>query len=220
MFNKGIIRVSQITGLKAARGREKRVKVFLNGEPSLDLLAETARLDRLKVGQEISQSQLDKLESQDRLQRCLNAALRLLGYRPRSEKELRQRLQRHGFNGEYLEKAIARLKEQGLIDDIAFARFWKDNRETFSPRSRRMTKLELRRKGLSSDVIEQVIGEIDDGESAYRAAVKRATRLAGTDYQDFRRRLGAYLGRRGFSYIVIEKTTDRVWEEQKTSQNS
>jgi regulatory protein len=208
--------MSKITDIKVAKGREKRVKVFLDGEPALDLLAETARPEGLKTGQEIDRSRLDTLESQDRVQRCFNAALRLLGYRPRSEKEIRQRLQRHGFDGEYLNKAIDRLKEQGLVDDIAFARFWKDNRETFSPRSRRMTKLELRRKGLSSDIIEQVIGEIDDGESAYRAAVKRAPRLAGTDYQDFRRRLGAYLGRRGFSYSIIKEITEKVWQEKTT----
>ena len=207
--------MSKITGIKIAKGREKRVKVFLDGEPALGLLAQTALQEKLKVGQEVTENRLDTLESQDHFQRCLNAALRLLGYRPRSEKELSQRLQRHGFDAECIEKALAKLKERGLVDDTAFARFWKENRETFSPRSRRLTRLELRRKGLGSDIIEQVTGEIDDSESAYRAAIKRAPRLAGTDYQEFRRRLGAYLGRRGFSYSVIEKTTERVWQEQK-----
>ncbi len=212
--------MSKITGIKIAKGPEKRVKVLLDGKPALNLLAVTAKQEKLQVGQEINQSRLETLENQDRLQRCLNAAFRLLGYRPRSEKELRQRLQRHGFNGEHLEKAIARLKEQGLVDDVAFARFWKENRETFSPRSRRMTKFELKRKGLSNDIIEQVIGEIDDAESAYRAAVKRAPRLLKIDYQDFRKRLGEYLGRRGFSYSIIEDVIDRIWQEQKILQNS
>ncbi len=207
--------MSKITGIKIAKGREKRVKVFLEGEPALDLLAETALQEKLKAGQEMSESRLDTLKGKDSLQRCLNAALRLIAYRPRSEKEVRQRLQRHGFDGEYLEKSIAKLKEQGLIDDIAFARFWKENRETFSPRSRRMTKLELKRKGLSNDIIEQVIGEIDEGESAYRAAAKRATRLSKIDYQDFRKRLGDYLGRRGFNYSIINEITERIWQEQK-----
>ena len=211
--------MSKITGLKIAKGREKRVKVFLDGGQALVLLAETALQERLKAGEEITRSRLETLEGKDTFQRCYSAAVRLLGYRPRSEKELRQRLQRRGFQGEYLEKAIARLKEQGLIDDIAFARFWKENRETFSPRSRRMIKIELRRKGLSNEIIEQVIGEIDEAESAYGAAVKRAPRLSGTDYQEFRRRLGAYLGRRGFNYSVIEKTIERVWKDKKIPQN-
>lgn len=207
--------MSIITGIKKTKGREKRVRVYLDGKPALGLLAETALQEGLRVGQEITESKLDGLENKDHYQRCLNAAIRFLGYRPRSESEVRQRLQKHGFNGECLEKTIVRLKEQGLLDDIAFARFWKDNREAFSPRSQRLTKMELRRKGIGSDVIEQVIGEIDEKDSAYRAALKKAPRLATCEYQDFRRRLGDYLGRRGFNYGIIKETTERIWKEQK-----
>ena len=207
--------MSKITGIKAGKGREKRVNVYLDGKFALGLLAETALKEGLKEGQEINESRLDTLEGRDRFQRCLNAAIRFLGYRPRSEAEIRQRLQRHGYDSEYIEKTLARLKERGLVDDTAFARFWKDNRETFSPRSRRMTKLELRRKGLSGDIIEQVIGEIDDGDSAYRAALNRVRRLSTTDYQAFRQRLGAYLGQRGFNYSVIKETTEKLWKEYK-----
>ena len=64
-----------------------------------------------------------------------NAAVRFLGYRPRSEAEIRQRLQRRGFDSDCTEKALARLKEQGLVDDTAFARFWKDNRQNRSARA-------------------------------------------------------------------------------------
>jgi len=207
--------MSKITRIKAGKGREKRVNVYLDGKFALGLLAETALKERLKEGQEVTESRLETLADKDRYQRCLNAAIRFLGYRPRSEAEIRQRLLRHGFDSECTEKALARLKERGLVDDTAFARFWKDNRETFSPRSRRMTKLELRRKGLSSDIIEQVIGEIDDGDSAYRAALNRVRRLSTTDYQAFRQRLGAYLGRRGFNYSVIKETTEKLWKEYK-----
>ncbi|MBN1160331.1 MAG: regulatory protein RecX [Dehalococcoidales bacterium] len=211
--------MSTITGIKKVKGREKRVKVYLDGKPALGLLAETALQEGLRVGQEITESNLDGLENRDLYQRCLNAAIRFLGYRPRSETEVRQRLQKHGFDGECLEKTLVRLKEQGLVDDITFARFWIDNREAFSPRSKRLTKMELRRKGLSSDVIEQVIGEVDERDSAYRAALKKAPRLANCEYQDFRRRLGDYLGRRGFNYGIIKEITERIWKEQKT-QNS
>ncbi|OGO00730.1 MAG: hypothetical protein A2Y58_01835 [Chloroflexi bacterium RBG_13_51_52] len=205
--------MSKITGIKTGKSREKRVNVYLDGKFTLGLLAETALKEGLKEGQEINESQLEQLGTQDRFQRCLNAATRFLGYRPRSEAEIRQRLQRRGYDDEYIEKTIVWLKERGLVDDIAFARFWKENREAFSPRSRRMTKLELRRKGLSSDIIEKVIGEIDEKDSAYRAALKRAPRLSTNDYQVFRQRLGAYLGRRGFNYSIINEITERIWKE-------
>jgi regulatory protein len=205
--------MGKISGLKAGKSREKRVNVFLDGKFALGMLAEVALKEKLKVGQELSESRLESLAVLDRYQRCLNAAIRYLGYRPRSEAEIRQHLHRHGFDSDGTEKALTRLKEQGLVDDTAFARFWIDNREAFSPRSRRLTKLELKRKGLDSDIIEQVVGEVDDSDSAYRAALSRVRRLPKADYQDFRRRLGQYLGRRGFSYDVINSTIEKVWRE-------
>jgi regulatory protein len=207
--------MSKITRLTVRKSREKRVNIFLDGKLAFNLLAEVALKEGLKVGQELSESRLETMSGLDLYQRCLNAAIRYLGYRPRSETEIRERLHKRGFDSACIDKTIARLKEQGLIDDIAFARFWKDNRESFSPRSRRLTKLELKRKGLSPEAIEQVIGEIDDSESAYRAALNRARRLSMSDYQTLRRRLAEYLGRRGFSYSVIDETTKRVWQEHK-----
>jgi regulatory protein len=205
--------MSKITKLSVRRSREKRVNVFLDGKLTLSLLAEVAVKEGLQVGQELSTDQVEALSRSDRLQRCFNAALRYLSYRPRSESEIRQRLQRRGFDSDCTEKVLIKLKEQGLADDTDFARFWKENRESFSPRSRWLTRLELQRKGLNGGIIEQVVGEVDDGDSAYRAALSKAHRLLPSEYQDFRRRLGEHLRRRGFGYNVINNTVERIWKE-------
>lgn len=205
--------MSKITALRIGRGRGKRVNVFLDGRFAFSLETEVAVKEGLQVGQELSTSQVDALTRSDCFHRCLGAAFRYLGYRPRSESEVRERLQRRGFDGDCIEAVIARLKEQGLVDDLAFAQFWKDNRESFSPRSERLTKLELRRKGVVSDIIDQVVDSIDDSDSAHRAALSKARHLSMADYQGFRRRLGEYLRRRGFNYEVINHTVERVWQE-------
>jgi len=206
--------MSKITRLVAGKSREKRVNVHLDGKYAFSLLAEVVLKEGLRVGQELSDEDQERLTGVDGYQRCLNAAIRFLGYRPRSEAEIRQRLLKHGYDGANIDKAIARLKEQGLVDDTAFARFWIENRESFSPRSRRLTKLELQRKGLDIEVIDQIVSEVDDSDSAYRAALSKARRLSPADYQVFRRRLAQYLGRRGFDYEVIKETVERVWKEQ------
>ena len=137
----------KITALRVSRGRKKRVNVFLDGKFAFSLETEVVAKEGLQVGQELSISQIEALARSDQFQRCLNAAAHYLSYRPRSESEIKERLHRRGFNGDSVEAVIAKLKEQGLVDDVAFAQFWKDNRESFSPRSQRLTKLELRRKG-------------------------------------------------------------------------
>jgi len=205
--------MGKITRLVMGKSRNKRVNVFLDGNFAFSLLAEVALKEGLKVGQEMSDARVEALTGADRYQRCYNAAVRYLAYRPRSESEVRQRLQRHGFDSDCTEKAIGRLKEQGLVDDMAFAQFWKDNRESFSPRSRRLTRLELQRKGLNSDIIETVVNELDESESAYRAALSKARRLPVSDYQTFRRRMSEHLSRRGFTYDVIKETVQKIWKE-------
>lgn len=206
--------MKKITALRVGRGRGKRVNIFLDGKFAFSLEAEVAAKERLQVEQVLSAEQIEALARSDSFQHCLNAAVRYLSYRPRSEAELRKRLQQRSFDSDNVEAAITRLKEQGLVDDMAFAQFWKDNRESFSPRSQRLTKLELRRKGVASDIIDQAVDAIDDDDSAYRAVRSKARGLPYSDYQSFRRRLGEYLKRRGFGYEVIEHAVERMWQEQ------
>jgi len=205
--------MNEISGLRAGSKGGKRVNVFLDGKFAFSLQAEAAVREGLRVGQELSADRVAALCREDDLQRGLDAAGRYLGYRPRSGAELRQRLQRRGFSGAIVEAVLARLREQGLVDDEAFARFWKENRDTFSPRSQWLTRQELRRKGVGDEILNRVLDNADDGDSAYRAVLGRARRLPLDDYQAFRRRLGGYLRRRGFSYGVIEQTVTRLWRE-------
>ena len=203
----------KITALRVGRGPRKRVNVSLDGRFAFSLEAEVAIKEGLQVGQELSTSQIEALAKFDHFHHCLNTAAHYLSYRPRSEFELRERLHQRGFDDDSVAAVLAKLKEQGLVDDMAFAQFWKDNRESFSPRSQWLTKLELRRKGVASNIIDQIADTIDDEDSAYRAALSKAQSLPLADYQSFRRRLGDYLKRRGFGYEVINHTVERLWPE-------
>ena len=80
--------------------------------------------------------------------------------------------------------------------------------------ARECSKLELRRKGVESEVIQEVVEDIDDTENAYRAAISKARTLPVADYQIFRQKLGGYLQRRGFNYGVINNIVKRAWQER------
>ncbi len=206
--------MSRITALRAGKGRRKRVNIYLDGKFAFSLAAEVAVKEGLRVEQELSADDIKTLFRSDDLQRCFSAATLYLSYRPRSEPELRERLHRRGFNDDSIEDTLARLKKQGLLDDTAFAQFWTENRDYFSPRSQRLTRLELKRKGVSEEIIDRVVDNIDDEDSAYRAGLKKARSLSRSDYPSFRRRLGDHLKRRGFSYEVINHTVELLWQEQ------
>ena len=209
--------MSVITRLTTAKSRDNRINIYLDGKYTFCLPADIVVKEGLTTDQELSSGQVKALASADRHRRCLNTAIRYIGYRPRSEFEIRQRLRQRGFEDDYVEKVVADLKEQGLIDDTSFARFWKENREDFSPRSRWLTGVELQRKGIDRDTIEKVVNEVDDNTSAYRAALSKARHLSSSDYQLYRRRLGEHLKRRGFTYEVINNVIDKVWQEHRNN---
>jgi regulatory protein len=154
------------------------------------------------------------LTNSDSLQDCLDAAYYYLSYRQRSEGEIRQWLHKRGFASEVAETAIAKLKEQNLSDDFAFAKFWRDDRLSFRPKSKRLIKKELRDKKVASEIIEQVTGDMDDEDIAYKLGSSRLSALAHLDYPDFYRRLSSYLAYRGFSYEVIKHTASLLWQQK------
>ena len=203
----------KVTALRAGKGRRKRVNIFLDGEYAFSLEAEVAVKEGLRVDQELSPERIEEITSANNYSRCYDAAALFISYRPRSEPELRERLRRRNFPAESIDAVVARMKEQGLVDDTAFARFWTENRDSFSPRSQWLTGVELRRKGVSEEIIQQAVDVLDDEDSAYRAAFKKARNLPRRDYQNFRRRLGDHLQRRGFGYGVINATVKRLWNE-------
>lgn len=135
-----------------------------------------------------------------------NRALRLLAYRPRSERELRQRLARAGCAAAHIEAALEKLRGLKLLDDEAFARsFARDRIENrgFGPLR---VERELRLKGVAKPVIGAVLEEKFDREQGKaRAKALLERRFRGQDLNDLKvaRRAVAYLRRRGYRDAVI-----------------
>ena len=196
-------------------GRKSRLNVFVDGSFSFTIDGEVAARAGLQVGHQLSADRMKELVQGSLFQDCIDAALRYLSYRPRSEAEVRRRLYRHGCGEYVVDKTITELKGRRLIDDVVFAQFWKDNRLSFSPRSGRMIKLELMQKGIAGETADEAIGDVDDETSAYEAGQKKARALAALDYGEFYHRLSNYLRRRGFSYEVIDSVVTRLWRERQ-----
>jgi len=129
-------------------GRTKSVRTHLDTGSTCSVSAAAAVEVGICEGQALSGHEINSLRSAEELHRSLNCALGIIGVRPRSEKEISARLARRGFDTETIQQVLGRLKERGLVDDAAFARFWRDNREYFRPLGSRL--LEKKARTLSS----------------------------------------------------------------------
>jgi regulatory protein len=150
----------------------------------------------------------------------METALRFLAQRPRSEREIRRRLAQ--AEPPVIDAVVERLQAVGLIDDVAFAQYWLDQRQSFRPRGPRVLRSELRQHGVADELAAAVANQLTETaeEDAYRAAQRHAARWASLDERTFRARLGQFLARRGFDWDTISPVVDRLWAEVSTSSGS
>jgi regulatory protein len=193
--------------------RRRRINVFVDGRLTLALALSLVQEEGIHAGMTVDEAELEALRLEDERRTAYDAAIHLLSYRPRSEREVRQRLRRRGITPAVIDETVQRLRESHYLDDAAFAQFWRESREALSPRSGRLIRSELLSKGVASATATTTVEGLDDEEAAYRAASKRLKAHRSDDYDLFRRRLGGFLTRRGFSYDVIRRVLDRCWRE-------
>ncbi len=208
-----------ITALKAQKNARDRVNVYLDGEFAFGLALIHALW--LRVGQTLTDEDIESLKASDTLEKARQRAVAFIAYRPRSEKEVRQRLRRAGATDELIEEIIAGLRAAALLDDESFSRSWVESRMQHAPRSRRMLAWELRQKGIDPQTIDASLEGVSDSEAAYLAARQRWPRVAAVrPAWQRRRRLGEYLARNGFAYDTIEEAIERVEREMAAGQEA
>jgi regulatory protein len=205
-----------ITAIEPQVKNSERVNIFADGKFLLGVSELVVMQMGLEVGQELSPAQLARLQREEALQQAVDRSYNYLSYRPRSREEVRRYLQRKQTPPDIIEEALARLDSLNLVDDRAFASFWVESREQFSPRGARALKNELRLKGVEREVVDELVDAEKDEERALSAGRKKAlslVRIPGMDYATFRTRLGSFLQRRGFGYAVALHSVRTLWEE-------
>jgi regulatory protein len=162
----------------------------------------------------------------DLYDKYLNNTIHLLKFRGRSEKEIRDHLQSKKAPLEIIEKIITYCKDLKFIDDEKFAADWVRSRLTYRLKSEKIIKLELIKKGIEPEIIEKVLGESHENESANtdldlakKIVKQRANRYINLPRQEVYQKLGGFLSRRGFDWDVIKQAIDSEFALEYNKQN-
>ena len=132
---------------------------------------------------------------------ALKRALKFLGYRARTEEQVRMKLTQLGFPQTTVDATRERLRSLNLMNDETFARDWAMTRATNHGYGLQRIERELRQKGISESLIGPILQEtfVEQGEKE-RAKALVQKRFAGKDLKDNKvlRRVIAFLQRRGY----------------------
>lgn len=158
--------------------------------------------------------------SDGELARAQARALRLLTARSRSEEELRRRLRQAGFAQDVAQEVIDWCRRLGYIDDVGFAEDWVEYRQLHGPCGVMRLRLELREKGVADSIIDDVLSRRQPPEKELELCLDvargRMKRLARYEDDVRRRRLVAFLQRRGFRSEDIRHALNQVDTESDT----
>lgn len=177
------------------------VRVELTDGTKLSLDVETVVRLHLQVGTLVDETMEAEMMKEERIARAYRRALFFLSYRPRSTWEVEMDLKRRGFSDE-AEAVMARLTQEGYLNDREFARMWVRERMREGKRSRRHMAYELQEKRVPAEWIEAALQAVDD-ETELHTAHRLGRRYIKGKGRDLRRTLN-YLASRGFSRDVVE----------------
>jgi regulatory protein len=203
----------KITAIETQVRRKDRRSIFIDGTFMVALKEDQVLEFGLFVGREVSQAEIEQWRAADEFQQTLDHALNFLTFRPRSREEVRRNLYGRRLPAALIDRVLAKLEDMRVLSDQQFAEFWVENREQFNPRGARALSAELRQKGVDRETIEAIIAPERDEERALAAAQKKLRGLANADYPTFRKQLGGFLLRRGFSYGVSGAVVRQLWEQ-------
>ena len=183
-----------------------RAAVFAGDRPAVYVLLEDAA--RLTVGEPIAKDQLEAMRHRYQNRGAYLEAVRFLGPRDRSAQEVEQHIARKGWEPAACARALAKLRQEGTLDDHTFAVNWVAYRSRTSPRSRLAVIQELIRKGVARQTVLAAVEDMDEESLALACLLKKRRQWRRYEGDERRRRILAFLQRKGFPFDVCRNTAE------------
>lgn len=202
-----------VTRLEPQKKNPQRLNVYLDGEFAFGI--SRAAAPWLEEGHQLSQQKIEDLQKQDLSEGAYQRALNFLSYRIRSEKEIRDNLHKHQIPEDIISAVLDRLRNASLVDDREFALRWVENRVQFKPRGKRALSSELFQKGISNEIIDEVLKGIDEERLAFELARSKSRKFLDLDDKDFKTKMTGLLSRRGFPFPITNHVVETIWLEKE-----
>lgn len=207
-----------ITRIEAQKKNPRRRSVFIDGKFAFGLDEEVVSKLGLEKEEALTESRIEEILGQKSENEAKNVALKFLSFRRRTEKEIKGKLKKKGFDERTIKSTIEKLKEYDLINDFEFASAWVKERLAHKPRGKKLLKHELWKKGIKKEIIDQVTEELckNEAKSALELLEKTKKRYRNLEPNVAKRRMYGLLIRRGFSYDNVKHAMGNLMRDQES----
>lgn len=186
-----------ITRLVAGKRDPSRISIYIDGKFACSLSAEEVISRGLVRGYELSENDQATLLDKSTKEKLLSKILNFISYRPRSQKEIRDRLKKYKATSEQIEDIVNKITKLGVLNEQEFAKYLVESRRA-QGRSSRHIKSELKSQGIDKEVSEDSLVNGSNDRATVRELIKRKSHLE-------KEKLIAYLARRGFPWELVRE---------------
>ncbi|HJL84003.1 MAG TPA: RecX family transcriptional regulator [Candidatus Marinimicrobia bacterium] len=198
----------QITAIKVNKKRPNRRSIFIDGQFAFTVSEGIFFQHNLEEGGELSDKQIKELTTADEFYKAKQAAVNLLSYRPRSIKEVSNRLVQKGWNQDLADRVTGELVDKGYLNDEEFAAIFARDRAKNKCLGPVALKSELIKTGVAQKIIEKTIEAVYSkypaDELIQRLMKKRGIDLDVPLVKKEKQRFINLLKRKGFTWDQME----------------
>lgn len=112
--------------------------------------------------QKSRRKKISDMSNSEQIEAAKETILNILTYMPRTTHELEEKLNAKGYSNIAITQAIERMTEVGIINDQSFAEGWAQSRFNSAGKSPYAIRFELKRKGLSDEIIDKAVEPFED----------------------------------------------------------
>jgi len=194
-----------ITAITQQKKDETRYNVFIDGEYAFALPMQDILYFKLKAGKEVPEETVEYIRESLIYIKAQDLALHFIGYKMRTVKEIRMKLSEKEFSEDVIERVIVFLEKYGYADDREYCRKYIKEKLRMKPKSGYALKIELKQRGVSSRIIDEVMleTEMDEEGDAFRWLERKSRGNWPPADEKQKKKLYDFLLRKGYSYDII-----------------
>ena len=198
----------KITSIEIQQKRRDRFSVFLDNEFAFGVHRDTLIKSGIAQGDDLSEKQIEDIQGLENIRSAKEKGLRLLAARPRSTKEIADRLKQAKYSSLVIESVLVEFDRLGLLNDSEFGKMYARSQMITKPMGEFLLKRELQQKGLKDDDIQSAIdvaySESSETKVAWELASRRKIRYGNLEEIKAKKRVSDFLLRRGFNWEIIK----------------
>lgn len=205
--------MKKISKIEYQKNNKNRVNIYFDDEFAFGVDLNVMIKYSLTKNMELEDDFIEEILKAEEEINVYNYAVAVLSRYTKSEKQLRLKLQEKGYDSQFAENAIIKLKQQKYLDDKRYSDILINNKITTSKYGKRKIKEVLYDKGINKDIIDEKIQMLDDVDELKRALELGEKKLRTMKEEDTRKlitKLSNHLINKGFEYSTVKKAVTKL----------